>query len=498
MSSHSFDFEKQIVELEQQLDELRAKLDGRNARMRQYIESARALRWVMGRRKSSQDEPEGSATVTPEDGAAMPTADAPVPEDAPAAEIQEGSVPAEAGEIAANAPAPESGVEADERSEQESESEPEPELIRPEMEETSPRLDLTGAEEIFTPEPEGETEAEPVRAEAEDAGDEAPEQPAGEKGAEEVPEEQRSRAIQLVLSTRESVNGLRKRIRDLEAHIERTRRSVYSALNPWQRIQIARHPDRPRALDYIRRLVTDWTEVRGDRCFGDDSAVLAGFGRLHERPVAVIGQQKGVDTKDNIARNFGMMHPEGYRKALRVMKTAEKFRMPILVFIDTSGAYPGIGAEERGQGEAIGRNIMEMSMLRVPIVCSVIGEGASGGALGIGVGDRVLMMEYAWYCVISPEGCSTILWRDASRAEAAAEALRLTAADLTEFGVVDEIIPEPLGGAHHDPMTATDSVRAAVERHLEELDRIEIDALLESRFERYRKMGNAWLTVESR
>lgn len=490
-TSHSFDFEKQIVELEQQLAELRTKLDGRKARMRQYIDSARALRWVMGRKKSQAEEADAAAAV-PGEGTEDST---------PTAEAAGVEVVADVSVVAPEAPG-EPGADAS------PDTAPSREAVtdQAQFEETSPRLDLTGAEEIshpaVTPPPAADRPDDSESAPAEegdsavsDAADDKA--PAAEADPQEVPEEQRSRAIQLVLSTRESVNGLRKRIRDLEAHIERTRRSVYASLNPWQRIQIARHPERPRSLDYIRRMVTDWTEVRGDRTFGDDSALLAGFGRFHERPVAVIGQQKGVDTKDNIARNFGMMHPEGYRKALRVMKTAEKFRMPVLVFIDTSGAYPGIGAEERGQGEAIGRNIMEMSMLKVPIVCSVIGEGASGGALGVGVGDRVLMMEYAWYCVISPEGCSTILWRDASRAEAAAGALRLTAGDLIEFGVVDEIIPEPLGGAHHDPLTAADSVRAAVERHLDELDRHRPEELIEARFERYRKMGNAWLTVES-
>ncbi len=275
----------------------------------------------------------------------------------------------------------------------------------------------------------------------------------------------------------------------LESELADRRREIFTGLTPWQRVLVARHPARPHALDYVRWLISDWTELRGDRAFGDDKAVLAGFGRFMNRPVAVIGQQKGADTKDNIQRNFGMMHPEGYRKAMRVMKTAEKFDIPVLVFIDTPGAYPGIGAEERGQAEAIARNIMEMSMLRVPIVCTVIGEGASGGALGIGIGDRLLMMEYAWYCVISPEGCATILWRDAGLAHQAAEALKLTAEDLDRFGIIDGIIPEPVGGAHRDPAEAAANLRQALEAQLKPLLALDKEALLEQRFEKYRHVG---------
>ena len=273
--------------------------------------------------------------------------------------------------------------------------------------------------------------------------------------------------------------------------MESTRREVYENLNPWQRVQIARHASRPHALDYIRQLITDWNELHGDRHFGDDKAVVTGVGRFDGRPVAIIGQQKGADTNENILRNFGMMHPEGYRKALRVMKLAEKFSMPVLVFIDTPGAYPGIGAEERGQAEAIARNIMAMTTLRTPIICAIIGEGASGGALGVGVGDRILMMEYAWYCVISPEGCASILWRDPSHAERAAEALKLTAEDLDRLGIIEEIVPEPLGGAHHGPVEATQNLREAIGRHLDELTDLSIDELLEKRFKKYRYIDEA-------
>ncbi len=280
-----------------------------------------------------------------------------------------------------------------------------------------------------------------------------------------------------------------ERVRALEAQLEATRGEIYGRLTPWQRVQIARHPARPHALDYIRRLISDWQELRGDRAFGDDKALIAGLGRLMSRPVAVIGQQKGADVKDNVVRNFGMMHPEGYRKALRVMRLAEKFRLPVLVFIDTPGAYPGIGAEERGQGEAIARNLLALSRLRTPIVCAVIGEGASGGALGVGVGDRVLMLQYAWYCVITPEGCAAILWRDPAHAPEAAAALKLTAEDLLSLGVIDEIVPEPLGGAHRAPIEAADHLRETLHRHLEELASVSSDELLERRYRRYRGVG---------
>ncbi len=279
------------------------------------------------------------------------------------------------------------------------------------------------------------------------------------------------------------------KVKRIEAEIETLRTQIYAELTPFQRIKIARHMARPRSLDYIQALITDWTEVHGDRAFADDMAVVTGYARFQNIPVAVVGQQKGKDTKENLTRNFGMMHPEGYRKALRIMKSAVKFEMPIFVFIDTPGAYPGIGAEERGQAEAIARNLFEMSRMPVPILCTVIGEGASGGALGIGVGDRLLMLENSWFCVISPEGCASILFRDAGRATEAAEALRLTPADLVEQGIVDEVIPEPPGGAHRDFAATAKNVRAALRRHFRELAKKDGETLVRERYERYRSIG---------
>jgi acetyl-CoA carboxylase carboxyl transferase subunit alpha len=278
-------------------------------------------------------------------------------------------------------------------------------------------------------------------------------------------------------------------IRALEAELQQTRETVYRNLTPHQRVLIARHFDRPHSLDYIRALFERFVEIHGDRQFRDDPAVVCGLGFFQGHPVAVIGQQKGKDVKENVARNFGMMHPEGYRKALRTMKLADKFRRPIVVLVDTPGAYPGIGAEERGQAEAIARNIMEMFTLGVPIVVIILGEGASGGALGIGVGDRVLMLENAWYSVISPEGCASILWRDAKMAPVAAENLKLTAPDLMELGVIDGIIPEPLGGAHRDPRVAIENVRLALEQTLDELAGVGPDTLRRQRHAKYRAMG---------
>ncbi|MBX3730226.1 MAG: acetyl-CoA carboxylase carboxyltransferase subunit alpha [Candidatus Sumerlaeia bacterium] len=281
----------------------------------------------------------------------------------------------------------------------------------------------------------------------------------------------------------------RERLPRLEAELDKTRREVYRKLTPWERVLFARHKDRPRALDYIKALTTEFVELHGDRGFADDKAVVCGSARFNGTPVAVIGQQKGKDTKENVARNFGMMHPEGYRKALRVMRLAEKFRWPILIFIDTPGAYPGVGAEERGQAEAIARNMQEMFGLRVPIVAVVIGEGASGGALGVGLADRVLMLENAWYCVISPEGCAAILYKSASEASRAAEALKLTAADLMELGVIDAIVPEPLGGAHRHAKETFEAVGIALAEHLDAVQQFDEAELLETRFEKYRRMG---------
>ncbi|OPZ22903.1 MAG: Acetyl-coenzyme A carboxylase carboxyl transferase subunit alpha [candidate division BRC1 bacterium ADurb.BinA364] len=264
---------------------------------------------------------------------------------------------------------------------------------------------------------------------------------------------------------------------------------IYSNLTPWQRIQLARHLDRPHALDYIHAIFQNWMEIHGDRQFGDDKAILTGFAHFMGKPVAIIGQQKGKDTKENLIRNFGMPHPEGYRKAMRLMRLAEKFRLPVIVLIDTPGAYPGVGAEERGQAEAIARNIRDMALLETPVICCVIGEGASGGALGVGVGDVVLMLENAWYCVIGPEACASILWRDAAMAPQAAKVMKMTAQDLDRLGIPDEIIPEPLGGAHRNPLESAHNVKRALERHLDRLRRKRIPELLEDRFQKYRRIG---------
>lgn len=278
-------------------------------------------------------------------------------------------------------------------------------------------------------------------------------------------------------------------VNELRGELERLQREIYSQLTPWQRVLVARHVDRPRALDYVRAMMTDFVELHGDRCFSDDQAMVTGFATFRGQPVTVICQQKGKDTKENIARNWGMSHPEGYRKAMRVMRLAEKFSLPVVVFIDTPGAFPGIGAEERGQAEAIARNIRDMFTLRTPVVCIDIGEGASGGALGVGVGDVVLMLENSWYCVISPEGCAAILWKDRGMAEKAAEHLKMTAPDLLELGVIDEIIPEPLGGAHRNPEQTFRNVGEVLERRLAELARMPVDRLLDLRYNKFRNMG---------
>lgn len=245
--------------------------------------------------------------------------------------------------------------------------------------------------------------------------------------------------------------NLDEEVRQMELKMEETRRQIYLNLTPWQRVMLARHPKRPYTLDYFRTVFTDFSELHGDRLYSDDRAMVGGFAKLAGRPVMVIGTQKGRDTKENILRNFGSAHPEGYRKALRLMRMADKFGMPIITLIDTAGAYPGIGAEERHIAEAIAVNLREMTLLEVPIIAAVIGEGGSGGALGIGVADRVLILENAYYSVISPEGCAAILWKDRAAAPKAAEALKITATDLLELGLVDEIVPEPMGGAHNDP-----------------------------------------------
>jgi len=278
-------------------------------------------------------------------------------------------------------------------------------------------------------------------------------------------------------------------IASVEKKLEKMRRDIYSNLTRWQKVQLSRHPKRPYTLDYINSIMTDFVELHGDRGFADDKAMIGGFATLDGTPVLVVGQQKGRDTKDKLRRNFGMAHPEGYRKALRLFKLAEKFNRPIIIFVDTPGAYPGIGAEERGQAEAIARNIREMSILRVPIIITIIGEGASGGALGIGVGDKVLMLEYAWYSVISPEGCAAILWRDAAKAPEAAEALRVASEDLMDLKVIDKIVAEPPSGAHNDPRVAAQLVKKEIVAALEELASVPPDELVKKRIDKYRRMG---------
>jgi acetyl-CoA carboxylase carboxyl transferase subunit alpha len=281
----------------------------------------------------------------------------------------------------------------------------------------------------------------------------------------------------------------REEAASLRAALEEEARRVTANLTPWQKCLLARHPERPYTLDYLRGLFTDWMELHGDRRFGDDPAIVAGFARFEGEPVAVVGHQKGRDTKERLFRNFGQPKPEGYRKALRIMELAAKFGRPIVCFVDTPGAFPGIDAEERGQAEAIAFNLRSMASLEVPIVVVITGEGGSGGALAIAVGDRVLMMEHAIYSVISPEGCAAILWKDQSAVQQAAEALRLTAGDLFKFKVVDEIIPEPLGGAHMAPALAIRTVGQAIRKHLAELSRLKGKELIERRYQRFRALG---------
>ena len=278
-------------------------------------------------------------------------------------------------------------------------------------------------------------------------------------------------------------------IKRLEIELEKKKSDVYQSLTPWQKVKIARHPQRPYTLDYINMMFTDFYELHGDRLFGDDKALIAGLAKLDGEKVLVMGHQKGRDTKENLMRNFGCAHPEGYRKALRLMQLAQKFRVPIITLIDTPGAYPGVGAEERGQAQAIALNLREMSDIAVPIVVAVIGEGGSGGALGIGIGDRVCVMENAYYSVISPEGCAAILWKDSAKAEYAAEALKLTAPELLKLGIIDDIIPEPQGGAHRDPQISGKNLKAALKKHLQELKQMPADKLIPLRYQKFRKMG---------
>ncbi len=275
----------------------------------------------------------------------------------------------------------------------------------------------------------------------------------------------------------------------LQSKSEALTRQIFSDLSAWQVAQLARHPQRPYTLDYLDKIFTDFQELHGDRLYRDDPAIVTGLARLEGRPVAIIGHQKGRDTKQKVARNFGMPRPEGYRKALRIMHMAERFKLPLLTFIDTPGAYPGIGAEERGQSEAIARNLLVMARLKTPIICTVIGEGGSGGALAIGVGDRVLMCQYSIYSVISPEGCATILWRSAEKAEEAAQAMGITADRLSSLDLVDEVIPEPLGGAHRDHDAMAQTLRNALVANLESFEDMDADTLIAGRYERLSANG---------
>jgi acetyl-CoA carboxylase carboxyl transferase subunit alpha len=288
-------------------------------------------------------------------------------------------------------------------------------------------------------------------------------------------------------------DGTDKNVREeaakLEKKIAKIRKEIFSNLTRWQITQLARHPNRPYMLDYVNLCFRNFLEIHGDRTFRDDPSIVAGFAELDAEKVVIIGQQKGRNTTEKISRNFGMAHPEGYRKALRIMKLAEKFRIPVITIIDTPGAFPGIGAEERGQSEAIARNLLEMARLETPIVVIVIGEGGSGGALAMGIGDEILMMTYAIYSVISPEGCASILWRDTAQAETAAEMMKITAPDLKKFGVVDRIIPEPEGGAHRDHKAAADALRAALVEALGSVRSIPTRQLLDRRYAKYREIG---------
>jgi acetyl-CoA carboxylase carboxyl transferase subunit alpha len=278
-------------------------------------------------------------------------------------------------------------------------------------------------------------------------------------------------------------------LKTLEVQLEQLKRQVYGSLTPWQRVQLARHPQRPYTLDYCALLLSEFLQLHGDRLFSDDRALVGGIGTLEGRSCVVLGHQKGRDTKENLMRNFGSAHPEGYRKALRLMRLAEKFRLPVLIFIDTPGAYPGIGAEERGQAHSIALNMREMARLRAPVYICVIGEGGSGGALGVGVGDWIAMLENAYYSVISPEGCAAILWRDRARAPDAAEALKLTSSHLLQAGIVDEVIEEPLGGAHRDADFVAQRLKASILRFLKLTEPLPTETLLERRYERFRRLG---------
>ncbi len=283
--------------------------------------------------------------------------------------------------------------------------------------------------------------------------------------------------------------ALPRLIRILQSRLTKTEQEIFGNLTPWQQTQIARHPQRPSILDYMKHMCEDFFELHGDRTFGDDKAVVGGFATFRDRSICVIGHEKGQSFKERVKRNFGMANPEGYRKALRLMQLAEKFKRPVVTFIDTPGAYPGIGAEERGQARAIARNLFAMSRLRVPIVAIITGEGGSGGALGVGVGDRIVMLEHSIYSVISPEGCAAILWEDATKTQSAAAALKMTGAELLKLGIVDEVVPEPLGGAHRDVEDASQSLAQTLHTQLNQLLTTSTDQLLTNRYEKFRQMA---------
>ncbi|WP_062514020.1 acetyl-CoA carboxylase carboxyl transferase subunit alpha [Halobacillus sp. KGW1] len=302
--------------------------------------------------------------------------------------------------------------------------------------------------------------------------------------------ELREKIAELKRLTENSEMDLTDEIDTLEQRLEKLESDVYDRMAPWDRVQMARHPERPTTTDYIDHLFTDFIELHGDRTYGDDAAIVGGIAKFDGTPVTVIGHQRGKDTKENIYRNFGMPHPEGYRKALRLMKQADKFHRPIITFIDTKGAYPGKAAEERGQSEAIARNLMEMAGFTVPIICVVIGEGGSGGALGLGIGDRIFMLENSTYSVISPEGASSILWKDSGLAQEAAESMKITSYDLKKLEVIDGVVPEVRGGAHRDIPAQAEQIKAVLKQELEELSRKSEEDLLEERFVKYKNIGD--------
>ncbi|ENH96955.1 acetyl-CoA carboxylase carboxyltransferase subunit alpha [Gracilibacillus halophilus YIM-C55.5] len=308
--------------------------------------------------------------------------------------------------------------------------------------------------------------------------------------------ELRDKIEELKEMTKDSEIDLSEEISKMEARLAKLEDDIYGQLQPWDRVQIARHTDRPTSLDYIDVLFTDFIEFYGDRRFGDDESVVTGIGRFHGEPVTIIGQQRGKNTKENLQRNFGMSHPEGYRKALRHMKQAEKFNRPVITFIDTKGAYPGRAAEERGQSEAIARNLMEMAGLQVPVISIVIGEGGSGGALGLGVTDHIHMLENSTYSVISPEGAAALLWKDAGQAEKAAKSLKITAPDLKELGIIDQVISEPLGGAHRDIETQVKEMDQVIHESLHQLQTLDTEALLENRWDKFKQMGEVQSLIE--